>query len=293
VWPDLPIVISSSCNYLTDLDNIKAALEHHDRVCKIKLFFGVCKLEDIIASLQKPFPMLTDLELSARGFFGPFVPDPSKFLGGSARLRSLNLSGIGIPDLLNLLLSTPNLVILRLDGIRDFGSFLPDDLVTVLSTLTSLEWLSLQLRSYPEFKNRRLPLPTCTILPSLTVLEVKGTAENLEEFMARIDAPLLERLFITIYFNIMIIPELDRDIVLDTPQLFQFISRISNLQPPAEAHIVFGNGPEIWFFFPSPFHSIQLEFECVEPERQFTALAQFCRSAPFPTHTCWNPSTST
>ena len=119
-------------------------------------FFVVCEVEDVVGSLEVPFPMLTDLHLSAVGSFRPFNPDPSKFLGGSARLRSLTLSGIRIPDLLKLLLSTPNLVILRLDGIRNSGSFLPDEIVTGLSSLTRLEQLDLQVefgRSHPDWEN--------------------------------------------------------------------------------------------------------------------------------------------
>ena len=32
IWPALPIVISGLCIYSTSLDNVKAALGHHDRV---------------------------------------------------------------------------------------------------------------------------------------------------------------------------------------------------------------------------------------------------------------------
>jgi hypothetical protein len=287
VWPDLPIVISGSCKSLTDLDNVKAALEHHDRVCKIKLFFVVCELEDITASLQKPFPMLTDLELSAVGSFRPFDPDPSKFLGGSARLRLLTLSGIRIPDLLNLILSNPNLVILRLDGIRNSGSFLPDEIVTGLSALTRLEQLDLQVefgQSQPDWENRRLPLLTRTVLPSLTVLRVRGATENLEDFMARIDAPLLDHLYILFSFSAF-----DRVIVLDTPHILGFIGRIPKLQAPNEAYIGFdADNFKIWInFFSSTGTSrraLRLEIFCIDPERQFPCLAQFCRSPPFPLH---------
>ena len=111
IWPPLPIVIFF--DQKTVPDNIKAALEHHDRVCRIELYFVACNPEDIIPSLEVPFPMLTDLVLSALFSFRPFEPDPSKFLGGgSAHLRSLSFTGsLWIPDLLKLFLSTPNLVI--------------------------------------------------------------------------------------------------------------------------------------------------------------------------------------
>jgi F-box-like len=37
VWPRLPIVVSGFCRSVVSLDNIKAALEHHDRVCRIEV----------------------------------------------------------------------------------------------------------------------------------------------------------------------------------------------------------------------------------------------------------------
>jgi hypothetical protein len=287
VWPSLPIVLSGSCRTLTCLDNVKAALEHHNRVCQIKLFFVVCELEDIVASLEESFPILTDLDLSAVGSFRPFDPDPSKFLGGSARLRSLTLRGIRVPELLKPLLSTPNLIVLRLDGIHNSGSFLPDEMVTGLSALTRLEQLDLQVefgRSHPDWENRRLHLLTRAVLPSLTVLRVRGATEDLEDFMARIDAPLLDHLYILYSFSAF-----DRVIVLDTPHLLRFISRTPKLQAPDEAYIGFdADNFKMWInFFCSTRISrrvLRLEIFCIEPERQFPCLAQFCRSPPFPLH---------
>ena len=287
VLPALPIVISGSCKSLTNFDNVKTALEHHDRVCQIKLFFIVCELEDIIAPLQKPFPILTDLDLNAVGSLRPFDPDPSKFLGGSAHLRSLTLGGLRIPDLLALLLSTPNLVILRLDGIRNFGSFLPDEIVTCLSALTRLKQLDLLVefsRSHPDWVNRRLSLLTRTVLPSLAVLKLRGTTENLEELMARIDAPLLYHLYILFSSS-----GSDRATVFDPPHILRFIGRTPKLQAPVEAHIGLDvDNYRIWIIF---FYSkrisrrvLRLEIFCPEPERQFPCLAQFCRSPPFPLH---------
>jgi hypothetical protein len=289
VWPALPIVISGTCislRSLNSLDNVKAALKHHDRVCRIKLFFILCELEDIIASLEEPFPILTDLDLTAVGSSRPFNPDPSKFLGGSGRLRSLTLSGsLRIPDLLKLLLSSPNLVILRLDGIHNSSSILPDEMVTSLSALTRLEYLDLLVefgQSHPDWENRRLSLLTRTVLPSLTVLRVRGTTDNLEDFMARIDAPLLADFYVLFSFS-----GSDRAIVLDTPHLLRFISRIPKLQAPEEAYIGFDSDKyKMWIdFFSSTRISrrvLRLEIFCVEPDRQFPCLAQFCRSPPFP-----------
>ena len=283
VWPPLlPIVIS--CNGAVAVavtDNIKAALERHDRVCQITLRLKVFEPEDIIPSLEKPFPILKNLALAASGSSRPFYPDPSKFLGGvAAHLRCLYLSRIGrIPDILKLLLCGPNLFFLHLDGI----GFLPDEIVTVLSALTRLKELRVAFdRSLHKLESRCSPLLTRAVLPSLAVLTVRGDTKNLEKFMARIDSPLLERLYIHISFSIF-----DLNIVLDTPHLLWFISRIPNLQPPFKAQIGFCTCiPDITFFFPSSFSRLHLEIiGCAEPERQFPCLlAQFHRSAPFSIH---------
>jgi hypothetical protein len=68
IWPPLPIVISGTCESTTvPVDNIKAALEHHDRVCQINLFFGGWEPENIVSLpvLEKPFSILTDVVLKS------------------------------------------------------------------------------------------------------------------------------------------------------------------------------------------------------------------------------------
>ena len=279
IWPPLPIVISGRLKRKTNLNNVKAALEHHDRVCKIMLFFARCNPEDLIASLEIPFPILTGLNLNAFTSRS-FEADPSKFLCGSTQLRSLTLTCIRIPDILKSLTSTPNLVILRLDRI---GSFLSDEMVTVLSALTRLEILELHVeirRSHPDWENRHLAPLTRTVLSSLTVLKVRGDTEDLEDLVARIDAPLLGHLYVLVSF-----PVFDRVIVLDAPHLLRFISRIPKLQTPDEAYIGFDADEfKIWivFFFStliSPL-ALRLEIFCFEPKEQFPCLARFCRSPP-------------
>ena len=89
----------------------------------------------------------------------------------------------------------------------------PEVIATSLSALTSLEFLRLQFRyprPRPALESRRLPPPPLTrsILPSLTRISFKGASEYLEEILARIDAPRLDKLHI-VFFN---------QIIFDTPQ---------------------------------------------------------------------------
>ena len=187
--------------------------------------------------MQKPFPELTDLHL----YLDMFVDEddglepmpvrsmlPDSFLGGTApRLQSIELSGVPFPGLTKLLLSTTQLVNLYLYDIPHSGYIPPEVMATSLSALNNLQSLRLHFlypRPRPALDSRRPPPLTCSILPSLTMILFKGASEYLEEVLARIDAPRLNDLHIT-FFN---------QIIFDTPQLFQFISRRPTLRAPEE-----------------------------------------------------------
>ena len=65
------------------IDNIKAALEHHDRVCQIKLNVPLrnrTSQQRYLQHLEATFPVLTDLKLESNGTPDPFLPNPVKFL---------------------------------------------------------------------------------------------------------------------------------------------------------------------------------------------------------------------
>jgi hypothetical protein len=96
-------------------------------------------------------------------------------------------------------------------------------MVACLSLLTSLGQLDLEFespQSRPDQESRRPPPQTRTVLPALTQFWFKGVSEYLEDLVARVDAPRLNS-FETTFFN---------DIVFDTPQFTQFISRTPTLE---------------------------------------------------------------
>lgn len=295
IWPDLPIVISGECHPTTGIDNIKAALKLNDRVCQIRLTL-MPELDEIFAALEEPFPALTDLTLCtiANGDWDRVSPNPVISLGGSTHLRSLSLTGISIPELLKLLLSSTDLVNLRIDDITILDYVPPDVMVTALSALTRLKVLRFgfecEERHFDRFgpgwgsrllDHRDLPLPPRAILPSLTALKFEGASEYLEGLVARIDVPQLDHLdiFFDSFYH-------DRPIVLDTPQLLRFINRIPKLQAPDNARVVIDNTDrsfQIDFWRPGQISSIvRLKVSSREPERQFPCLARICHSPLFP-----------
>lgn len=282
VWPALPIVISGECNSQVCLDRIMATLEHRDRVCQIELSF-MWELEGVLEALEQRFPELRVLKLHSTQATDPIYLYSGTYMGDSSHLQSLSLTGIPISELPNLLLSCKHLVDLRLKEIPISVFVAPDEMVAALSALTKLQVLHLGPEFddlHPDWENRRLPLPTPTVLPSLVELEYKGGIEYLGDFMARIDAPLLNRLkiFVSFYLN--------RVIVLNAPQILRFIGHVPKFQALDEAHIgIDVDSFRIWIEFLSTRTSsdvFKLEILCIKPERQFPLLAQLCRSPFFP-----------
>jgi hypothetical protein len=235
-WPLLPIVVWGGGHEMSEsgMDNIIAALEHNDRICRLVLFETTSpQLEKVLPALQQPFPALTYLRLGLED--EPSFVVPASFLNGSApRLQSLILESIPFPSLPKLLLSATLLVDLTLWKIPHSGYVSPEAMVSCLSVLTRLERLEIEFespRSRPDWKSRRPFPPTRTLLPALTELWFRGVSEYLEDFMARIDAPLLSHLHITLFHQL----------IFDTPQLTQFIRRTPKLTTHDEARMAFSD----------------------------------------------------
>jgi hypothetical protein len=126
IWPALPIVIDSQVTTLqqSGLTNIVAALDRHDRVCRIKIW-GVPISLLKSAAIKKPFPRLTHLMLRL-SYEDNALVIPDSFMGGSLpRLQTLEFRGIPFLALGKLLLSATDLVSLRLLDIPISGIIPP------------------------------------------------------------------------------------------------------------------------------------------------------------------------
>ncbi|KAF8488327.1 hypothetical protein F5888DRAFT_1878580 [Russula emetica] len=275
VWPPLPIVIGRY-DESTQMDNIIVALEHNDRVCQINLVdITNSQMEEVLAAMQQPFPALTKLRISwaywQKDETRPVVPE--SLLGGSApRLQHLELHGVRFPGLPKLVLSATDLVSLSISNIPHSIYFSPEAIVRCLSTLMRLERLELEFESplsRPIRESRRLHPLTRSALPALTHIGFKGVSEYLEDLVARIDAPLLHRLYITFFHQL----------IFDTPQLAQFLGRTPNIQPSVEAHIGFsGRYVEVASSRTFP-RKVVLGIRCRQPDWQLSCLTQVCSSS--------------
>ena len=219
VWPKLPIVV------MDDADDIITALRYRDRVCQINLRFLPPSLWDkFIQMMQESFPMLTRLRIGSR-MQSAAVPVvlPDSFLGGFApHLQELNLRHVRFPALPKLLLSANYLVDLSLWNIPHSGYISPEVLASCLSSLTMLKEFRLKFdpddfpQSLPDRASRLPSSSICVDLPALILFHFWGMNDYLEDFVARINAPLLRKLAMKFIDNLL----------FDISQLTRFIGRI-------------------------------------------------------------------
>lgn len=225
IWPAFPLVVHCCGNYpISGIDNILAALKYRDRVCKINVEYNEkFPWKEILAVMEVLLPKLTDLILSSDGR----NPLPDTFLGGSAlRLRFFELVCVPFRGLPILLLSAADLVYLRLYDVTYLGYISFNELVTCLSTLTSLESLYLGFTDSPADEPWRLS--TRSTIPAVTHISFAGPSTLLEEFVARIDCPKLIKF--SIFFS--------DAYGCETQQLDYFISRTESLRALEKAPII-------------------------------------------------------
>jgi len=273
VWPPLPIIIEHFSPSISKCgeDNIIAALGHNDRVCAINLTIPSSLLESVFAAMQKTFVALKELWLDTIHDRAPVVSD--SFLGGSApHLLYLFLTGIPFPFPRKLLLSATNLVVLSLRDIPHSGYFSPEAMVTCLAALTRLEALYIGFkspRSRPSRRVGRHRLLTRSVLPALTESTFVGVSEYLEDLVARIDAPLLNQLYISFFHQV----------IFHTPQLAQFLSRTPKLKACDEACVIFSDSHGTIVLPGRDDPGWQLGVSCGWSDWQLSSLAQLCTSS--------------
>jgi hypothetical protein len=229
VWPTLPLAVSFKATRESALmpKNITAALRHLDRIWQVELCVTSSMTRSLAEIIQKPCQALESISITVEDATGTSIPVRNAFLGGFApHLKEIKLDGIfyPFPKLRQVLLSTNNLVELRLSEIPNAVYFSPDDLVTGLSTLVRLKSLSVGFyftASHPP-PNVTHPPHQRTTLPSLTSLDFHGASEYLEEFMARINSPALCKITIRLF----------NQIFFEIPQFCEFILRPNALGSP-------------------------------------------------------------
>jgi hypothetical protein len=280
-WPSFPIIIRSTLASTTftlrdreNGENIVAALEQRERVCKVELKnLTSYSLNSLTEVMQEPFPALTGIFLSSHIDAEPVLPE--KFLGRSApNLQYFDLDGISFSALPKLLSSATHLNRLQLRKIPCTGYISPEAMATCLAALSNLETLVLEFhspRSHSTRDNRpRSPL-TRAALPALTAFDFQGVSEYLEDLVTHIDAPLLNRVMFR-FFN---------QLTFDNPQLSHFIDRTEILKSLNLGSIEFlSDVMKTTLTSPVGRGKLELGISCCRPDWQVSSMAQLCAQLP-------------
>ena len=268
-WPALPITVqyggSSTLDPPSpeDEDNLLAVLKQADRVGSISLTITDSLLAKVFA-IEKPFLELEELDLLSQD--DAQLTLPSIFQWGP-RLRRLHLTRIAIPALSQLSSST-GLVDLQLYEIPDAVYVSPEAFANALSGMTQLRSLSLHFLSLSPRRNYgSVPPPSGEriVLPALTCLKYQGTGKYLDNLVARIDAPRLGDVDITLFGQT----------ALDVLRLGQFIERVEMRRQLSQADILFSpSAVSIRFSHPSAPTRLGLRIPGRELDWQLPTMTQ-------------------
>ena len=224
IWPALPIIMDyGGTDPIFDGEkrNLVAALRHSDRIQKIELTTRTTLGDRLALEMRKNMPFLESLLLTQTG-----VVLPDDFLGGAApALRQVILDGVTFSALPKFLLSTINLVTLELWHYPPSEYFSPAALAVGLSASTQLKTLIMHFRML-SVDASTFPLER-TVLPALTNLTYHGFIEYFDNFVARIDTPLIELIHLRFH----------NEDVVNFPHLHDFICRTRQMGSPTHAKV--------------------------------------------------------
>ena len=282
-WPSLPITIqyggAPNLDPPTpeDDDNIIAALKQSDRVRSISLTVTSSLLEKLSA-ISEPFTELQDFVLFSQDNLRLAIPNSFHF---GPHLRVLHLIRISVPSFLRLLSHSQDLVDIQLHEIPITGYFSPGAFANALSGMTQVRSLLLYFRSLPPRQNYfGFPSPSGEriVLPALTCLKYRGTSKYLDIFVARIDAPRLDDINITFFYQ----P------TMDASELGRFIERIEMQTSLIQADVeTFAHAISISFTDSSVSEStrLRLQISCEQLDWQLSCMGQVCNQiSPFLFH---------
>jgi hypothetical protein len=242
--PPLPLVIDhlDQNHDITaedhDEEGIILALQHRDRVRRVRLRKSIPILQKIINALDGEFPILEYLYIRYRKFLRPMAEHNVSFnlpeTFRAPHLRHLLLRNFDIPIESPLLTTMGNLITLSLSTIPPSAYFHPNALLQRLSLMPQLETLGITFHNYypsrdVERQLMHMPIMMRVTFPNLRWLAFQGASAYLEALLPWVTIPLLEK--IQVYFF--------NQLTYSIPHLQQFMSTAGNLRPKT-ATLTFG-----------------------------------------------------
>jgi hypothetical protein len=178
-----------------DKEGVALALQHRNRVRRIRLQMPASIMEWFIAAIDGEFPVLEYLYFGPPPNYMPTLMFPETFQ--APRLRHILLN-TAIPIGSPLLITCVGLVTLSLQDVHRSAYFSPNNLLQRLSPMLHLETLRISLDSpIPNWEiGRQLlltPITTTVTLPNLRWFGFGGPNAYLEALLLHITAPLLEK----------------------------------------------------------------------------------------------------
>ena len=147
-----------------------------------------------LSAIERPLWQLEDPILLSRDIMQPTLPGAFHLC-----LHCLHMVRITFTSLQQLLFSSKNLVYLHLHDILNPRHLSPEILVNAWSGMTRLRLLSLLFPFSSNHISISPPSWKRVVLPALTRLNFRGIAKYLEDLVARIDAPRLGDIEVTIH----------------------------------------------------------------------------------------------
>jgi hypothetical protein len=233
-YSPLPLLIDHFDKYhdmtAEDEKGILLALQHRDRVRRIRLRKSLSTLQRLIYALDGEFPILEYLLIEPQKFQWPFIGGtmnlPNTFR--APRLRHLLLMSFDFLIESPLFTTTASLVTLSLDSIPPSAYFNSNALLQRVSLMPQLEILDIffiQNLDFPrhdiERQLLRTPIMTRVTLPNLRCLGFKGANTYLESLLCQVTIPLLKKL--QVYFF--------KELTYSIPRLQQFMSTAEIFRP--------------------------------------------------------------
>ena len=228
--PALPIIIDhfDEDQELTaeDENGIILALQHRDRVRRIRIIKPTPILQKLVVALDGEFPILEFLFIRHQRYHRPAIEPitslnfPETFR--APHLRQLLLKNFATPIESPSLTTMPNLTTLYLFGIPSSAFFHPDVLLQRLSLMPQVETLGVGFNLSRDVERQllRTAIMTQVTLPNLRWLAFRGSSAYLEVLLPWVTAPLVEKLRIY-FFN---------RIIYSIPHLRQFMATARNLR---------------------------------------------------------------
>jgi hypothetical protein len=257
------------------IENIIHALQHRDRTSEIHITdINGPALATFVSVMHGQLPALTYFFLRSTDESVQVLPET--FMGGSAPLlQTFILWSIPFPSFPSLALTATHIVNLHLIDIPHSGYISPQVMATCVSILPNLAFLSFGFQSPLSRPSRTetswLPL-TRAVLPALTRLSFSGANEYFEDFLTRIDTPLLCSLSIVFFM----------DLIFHIPQLRNFVDHTKTLGSFNDACMEL-SGREVTMILGASTH-FELRIKCERPDWQLSSITEVFGQLPLLSH---------